>query len=160
MRKWIAEGFVRERHGLDLEEAAENCLNELINRSMIEPCFNAHGEVQACQVHDLMLDLIISKCKKENFITIIDRNFTMIGALEVRRISHQFHNRDIALVFERMSQSQVRSYNFFPAADCMPPLSKFELLRVLDMDQLDSYRYMRPESTCLDLSSINHLFLL
>ena len=112
------------------------------------------------QVHDLMLDLIISKCKKENFITIIDRNFTMIGALEVRRISHQFHNRDIALVFERMNQSQVRSYNFFPAADCMPPLSKFELLRVLDMDQLDSYRYMRPESTCLDLSSINPFFLL
>ncbi|CAD6273180.1 unnamed protein product [Miscanthus lutarioriparius] len=142
------------------QEAAENCLNELINRSMIEPCFNAHGEVQACQVHDLMLDLIISKCKKENFITIIDRNFTMIGALEVRRISHQFRNRDIALVFERMNQSQVRSYNFFPAADCMPPLSKFELLRVLDMDQLDSYRYVRPESTCLDLSSINHLFLL
>ena len=158
VRKWIAEGFVRKRHGLDLEEAAENCLNELINRSMIEPCFNAHGEVQACQVHDLMLDLIISKCKNENFITIIDRNFTMIGALEVRRISHQFHNRDIALVFERMSQSQIRSYKFFPAADCMPPLSKFELLRVLDMDQRGSY--VRPESMCLDLSAINNLFLL
>ena len=68
LRKWIAEGFVRVKHGLDLEEAAENCLNELINRSMIEPCFNAHGEVQACQVHDLMLDLIISKCKKENLL--------------------------------------------------------------------------------------------
>ena len=105
MRKWIAEGFVRERHGLDLEEAAENCLNELINRSMIEPCFNAHGEVQACQVHDLMLDLIISKCNEENFITIIDRMFTVNGALQVRRISHQINHEDMNLTVERMSPS-------------------------------------------------------
>ncbi|KAG2534806.1 hypothetical protein PVAP13_9NG085700 [Panicum virgatum] len=158
VRKWIAEGFVRERHGLDLEEAAENCFNELINRSMIKPFFNAHGEVQGCQVHDLMLDLIISKCKKENFMTIIDRNFAMIGALQVRRISHQFHNRDIALVIERVTQSQVRSCKFFSAADCMPLLSKFELLRVLDMDGPGSY--VRPEYMCLDLTAINHLFLL
>jgi len=40
LRKWIAEGFIRVKHGLDLEEAADNCFNELINRSMIQPCFN------------------------------------------------------------------------------------------------------------------------
>jgi len=84
LRKWTAEGFVRVKHGLDLEEAADNCFNELINRSMIQPCFNDDdsGEVWACQVHDLMLDLIISKCKEENFITIIDRKFTMNRANE------------------------------------------------------------------------------
>lgn len=44
----------------------------------------------------------------------------------------------------RMGPSQVRSYNTFPAADCMPSLSMFKLLRGLD----------------LDLSAINHFFLL
>ena len=159
LRKWIAEGFVRVKHGLDLEEAADNCFNELINRSMIQPCFNDDdsGEVWACQVHDLMLDLIISKCKEENFITIIDRKFTMNRASQVRWISHQFSHRDMALSVERMDRSQVRSYNTFPAADCMPPLSMFILLRVLDMDQGS---YAGPQSLCLDLSAINHFFLL
>jgi len=159
LRKWIAEGFIRVKHGLDLEEAADNCFNELINRSMIQPCFNDDdsGEVWACQVHDLMLDLIISKCKEENFITIIDRKFTMNRASQVRWISHQFSHRDMALSVERMDRSQVRSYNTFPAADCMPPLSMFILLRVLDMDQGS---YAGPQSLCLDLSAINHFFLL
>ena len=84
VRKWIAEGFVREKHGLDMQEAAVSCFNELINRSMIQPCFNEDdfGEVLTCQFHDLMLELIVSKCKEENFITIIDRKFTMNRANE------------------------------------------------------------------------------
>ncbi|CAD6273181.1 unnamed protein product [Miscanthus lutarioriparius] len=157
VKKWMAEGLVREKHGLDLEEAAENCFNELINRSMIQPCFDedGFGEVLTCQVHDLMLELIILKCKEENFITIIDRKFPMNGASQVRRISHQFHNRDMALTVESMSASQVRSYISFCVPDCMPPLSKLELLRILDM----KHRFC-VEPMCLDLSSINHLFLL
>jgi hypothetical protein len=103
VRKWLAEGFVREKHGLDLEEAAENCFNELINRSMIQPCFDDDddfGEVLICQVHDLMLELVIFKCKEENFITIIDKKYPMNGASQVCRFSHQFHvpvekNRDM-----------------------------------------------------------------
>jgi hypothetical protein len=117
--KWIAEGFIREKHGLDLEEAAENCFNELINRSMIQPCFNEDDfdKVWACQVHDLMLDLIILKCKEENFIIIIEK-YPMNGASQIRQISHQFHDRNMPLTAESMSASQVRSYISFPVADC------------------------------------------
>ncbi|WVZ95951.1 hypothetical protein U9M48_041651 [Paspalum notatum var. saurae] len=159
MRKWIAEGFVREKHGLDLEEAAENCLNELINRSMVTPIFFPNsGEMWRCRVHDLMLDLIVSKCKEENFVTIIDTEFLMNRASQVRRISHQYNSSDMALAVESMNPSLVRSYNSFRAANCVPPLSKFELLRVLDMHQGSSI--MESGSKCLDLSAINHLFLL
>ena len=106
MRKWTAEGFVREKHGLDMQEAAVSCFNELINRSMIQPCFSrSPRQVWACQVHDLILDLIISKCNEENFITIIDRMFTVNGALQVRRISHQINHEDMNLTVERMSPS-------------------------------------------------------
>ncbi|XP_066363146.1 disease resistance protein RGA5-like isoform X1 [Miscanthus floridulus] len=156
LRKWIAEGFVMEKHGLDLEEAAENCFNELINRSMIQPCFDEDdfGNVWKCQVHDLMLELIVSKCKDENFIAIIDK-FHINGASQVRRISHRFHDRDMALTVESMSASQVRSYISFPAAKCMPPLLRFGLLRVLGMEHSFSM-----EPMCIDLSAINHLFLL
>ncbi|CAN6355991.1 unnamed protein product [Urochloa humidicola] len=157
VRKWIAEGFIREKHGLDLEQVAENCFNELANRSMIQPFFDDSDEEWSCRVHDLMLDLIISKCSEENFTTIIDRQFKMNGASPVRRISHQSDNSNIAQAVDRMSLAQVRSYNSFPGVDCMPLLTKFELLRVLDIDHGS---YAVPESVCFDLSAINHLFLL
>jgi len=110
-----------------MQEAAVSCFNELINRSMIQPCFNEDdfGEVLTCQFHDLMLELIISKCKEENFITIIDRKFPMNGASQIRQISHlQLHNRDMALTVESMSASQVRTYVSLRVADCMPSFSR------------------------------------
>jgi len=60
----------------------------------------------------------------------------------------------MALTVERMSPSQVRSFNSFLAGGYLPPLSMFDLLRVLDMVQGFS---PGPESISLDLSAINHL---
>ncbi|KAF8666361.1 hypothetical protein HU200_053464 [Digitaria exilis] len=156
LRKWMAEGFIRENPCLDPEIVAENHFNELINRSMIQPSLNNFGEVWSCRVHDLMLDLIILKCTEENLTTIIDRTFNMNGASQVRRISHQLSNRGMALAVKTMRLAN-RSYKTFPAANCIPPVSRFEVLRVLDMDRGS---FVMPRSTCLDLSSINHLCLL
>ncbi|CAD6334831.1 unnamed protein product [Miscanthus lutarioriparius] len=58
------------------------------------------------------------------------------------------------LTVESVSASTVRSYISFSVADCMPPLSKFELLRVLDMEDDSLPR------RCLYLSAVNHFFLL
>ncbi|CAN6333888.1 unnamed protein product, partial [Urochloa humidicola] len=160
VRQWIAEGFVAEKYGLDIEEVAEGYFNELINRNMIQPVdSSASGEVWTCQVHDLMLDLILLKCKEENFICTIDalhNNMTVTS--QVRRISHQIHTENIPSATERMSLSQVRSYMFYRAAKCALALSKFKLLRVLNLE-LDSYGG-GPDSTGFDLSGISHLFLL
>ncbi|CAL4892346.1 unnamed protein product [Urochloa decumbens] len=159
VRQWIAEGFVPEKQGLDLEEVAEGYFNELINRNMIQPVdSSASGEVWTCQVHDLKLDLILLKCKEENFINTIDGLHNMRVTSQVRRICHQIHTENIPSGTERMSLSQVRSYMFYRAAKCALILSKFELLRVLNLE-LDSYGG-GPDSTGFDLSGISHLFLL
>ncbi|CAN6338274.1 unnamed protein product [Urochloa humidicola] len=154
---WIAEGFISEKRGLDLEDVAENYFNELINRSMVLPSFNKSGVARSFRVHDLMLDLIVSKCSEENFITINDGKYNINGACQVRRISHQFNTRDMALPVKNMESSHIRSYNSFLASACVTPLSKFQLLRVLNVDHISS---ATPESSCLSLSAINHLFLL
>ncbi|KAL6622864.1 hypothetical protein ACP70R_032743 [Stipagrostis hirtigluma subsp. patula] len=151
VKRWIGEGFVIEKRGLDLEDVAESNFNELINRSMIEP--SGPG---SCRVHDLMLDFIISKCTEENFITVIDRQYKMNGATQVRRISHQINKTSMAWAAER-SLSQVRSYHYFRMAECMAPLSKFEVLRVLVLDNGDA---ITQNSELIDLSAVNHLFLL
>ena len=125
---------------------------------MIQPVEEGIGEVMSCRVHDLMLDLILLKCTEENFITTNGCLHNMKGTSQVRRISHQFHTRNMAPAVERMNLSQLRSYMFYPAAKTVPVLSKFELLRVLHLE-LDSFG--RQDSQCLDLSnSICHLFLL
>ncbi|RCV18634.1 hypothetical protein SETIT_3G317600v2 [Setaria italica] len=155
VRRWVAEGFVSEKHGLDLEEVAGSYFDELINRSMIQPGKIIRGEMHYCRVHDLMLDHIISKCTVENFFTIIDRKYKMKQTLfPVRRLCCHFSNGNIAL--ESLRLKKVRSFTTFPASDCMqPPISKFELLRVLNLQTNPS-----PDSQCLDLSAISNLFLL
>ena len=62
---------------------------------------------------------------------------------------------NMPLTVESVNASTVRSYISFSVADCVPPLSKFELLRVLDIKPRTPMTSM-----CLDLSAINHLFLL
>lgn len=81
-----------------------------------------------------MLDLILLKCTEENFITTNGCLHNMNGTSQVRRISHQFHTRNMAPAVERMNLSQLRSYMFYPAAKCVLFLSKFELLRVLHLE--------------------------
>ncbi|CAN6355990.1 unnamed protein product, partial [Urochloa humidicola] len=158
VRQWIAEGFVPEKRGLDLEEVGEGYFNELVNRNMIQPAASSLlGEVLSCRVHDLMLDLILWKCTEENFISTVDGLDDIKGKSQARRISHQIHSRNIPPAMERMSLPQVRSYMFYPAAMSVLLLSKFELLRVLHLE-LDFMG--RSNSTCLDLSGISHLFLL
>ncbi|CAN6381783.1 unnamed protein product [Urochloa humidicola] len=158
VRQWTAEGFVPEKHGLDLEEVAEGYFNELINRNMIQPAaWSEIGEVLECQVHDLMLDLILLMCTEENFISTIDGLHNMKETSQVRRISHQIRTRNTPLATERISLPQVRSYMFYPSAKSVLILSEFELLRMLHLE-LDSFG--NPHSTCLELSDISHFFLL
>ncbi|XBJ28240.1 hypothetical protein VPH35_005376 [Triticum aestivum] len=71
VRQWIAEGLlVGSLHVQDLEAVGRNYFNELINRSMIRPCETHYGEVLSCSVHDIMLDLILSKCDRNNFLSV------------------------------------------------------------------------------------------
>ncbi|KAM0855983.1 hypothetical protein ACQ4PT_049413 [Festuca glaucescens] len=79
VRQWVAQGFVSKAHGRDPENVAEGYFNELINRSIIQPVDTDHNnEVLSCRLHDMMLDLIIHKCREENFITATDDIQAMI----------------------------------------------------------------------------------
>ena len=70
-RRWISEGFI---HGNDVEtlhNLGHHYFSELINRSLIQPeHINTRGMVEACRVHDMVLDLITSLSTKENFVIV------------------------------------------------------------------------------------------
>jgi hypothetical protein len=43
--------------------------NDLINRSLVQPIFELGDEIVGCRVHDMILHLISSLSREENFLT-------------------------------------------------------------------------------------------
>ncbi|TVU23890.1 hypothetical protein EJB05_26276 [Eragrostis curvula] len=139
--KWIAEGFIQEQQGISLFELSERYFSDLVNRSMIQAIeYEWNGEVYACRVHDMVLDLICSLSSKENFVTIIDYDRGSLSTLpsSTRRLAqHNItleHTADASMV-GTLLMPQLRSFIISKCdGDKLAPLSSFKHLRVLDME--------------------------
>lgn len=71
VRRWIAEGFVQPKAGLNssLEVEAENNLNTLIDRSLVMIAKRSYkGGTKACRIHDLLHDFCIYRAREERFL--------------------------------------------------------------------------------------------
>ncbi|CAM0885213.1 unnamed protein product [Alopecurus aequalis] len=133
---WIAEGFICEEKETSLFELGETYFNDLIDRSLVQPVFDeSSGNVEACRVHDIVLDLITSLSRKENFVTIWDGIQDSKSSQRIsRRLSLQSDRKEDHHIAPCMGLSQVRSITVFPSAAClMPHISSFDVLRVLDL---------------------------
>jgi hypothetical protein len=143
IRRWIAEGFFQgQKHQLGLIELGECCFNELVNRSLIQPIsIDVDGRAKACIVHDMMLDVICDLSSEENFITVLDFMKEDISVKrKPRRISIQKCTDELSSTrLATMSLSQVRSFTLFSSlgANQGLPLSRFRVLRVLDLEYCD-----------------------
>ncbi|XP_051230155.1 disease resistance protein PIK6-NP-like [Lolium perenne] len=159
LRRWIAEGFVSEERGRSQYEVAESYFYELINKSMVQPVgeVSYDGKVRACKVHDMMLEIIISKSAEDNFVTVVGEGRTSLSNRHrvIRRLSVQYSDNELALALENEDLSHVRSL-IVTAPGCikhLPNLAKFEALRVLDFQGLDGLEQY-------DMNSVEKLFQL
>uniref|UniRef100_A0A0E0J410 AAA+ ATPase domain-containing protein n=1 Tax=Oryza nivara TaxID=4536 RepID=A0A0E0J410_ORYNI len=137
IRRWIAEGFITEEHGKTAEEVAEDNLNELIGRNLIKPVNNSsNGKVKSCQIHDMVLQYIVSKSSDENFITVIGGHWqTPFPSYKVRRLSVHKSDRQETEMVERMKLSHVRSLTVLESFSALhSTMLKFQILQVLDLD--------------------------
>ncbi|XP_048566523.1 disease resistance protein RGA5-like isoform X1 [Triticum urartu] len=164
VKRWVVEGFLTEDYGpYGREEIAESHFNELINRNMIQiGKLDYCGHVLSCRVHDLMLNFIIVKSTDENFITIInDVHSTKKGHLEAHRLSLQVKNSEYSQVLADMDLAKARSCNFWGPCELVPPLSRFQLLRVLSLyiDHRRHYCSRGNQQQC-DLSPLRGLLQL
>lgn len=135
VRRWIAEGFIPGMQGKTAEEVGGSYFNELINRGMIQPiCDSYDGKPGSCRIHDLILDLIISKSVEENFITLL--GYESVGpklSRKVRRLSIKDTNEDKCIP-EMMDQSHIRSLSIFGRVGARFSFRNFISLRVLDLE--------------------------
>lgn len=119
----MCENFRRTRRKL---------FNEPINRSMIHPIdIEYDGQARACHVHDIILDLIVSKADDEIFARLINRKDAVVSDLKVRRILLDYCSQEFST--KSLVVSQARSLSVFGHYEQLFPLWKFNTLRVVDI---------------------------
>ncbi|CAM0148817.1 unnamed protein product [Urochloa decumbens] len=142
VRKLVAEGFVSGSISRDAWHVAEDYLNELVNRSMIiqhvRMSYGYYGppKMPYYKVHDMMLEMILKKCRENNFAKLVhDQQEEAIADLQVKvrrlavHISDAKDDTEVDVIIGR-HLSKVRSLSVF-GANCVPPLSELRFLRVL-----------------------------
>jgi chaperonin cofactor prefoldin len=66
---WIAEGFIQHIGKRNIEDVADDYLEELIDRNLIQVAARrSDGGVEKCRIHDLLRDLCITKSAEEKFL--------------------------------------------------------------------------------------------
>ncbi|KAF8690507.1 hypothetical protein HU200_040865 [Digitaria exilis] len=106
--------------------------------------------VYACQLHDMVLEVIIKLSAEEGFVTTSLSDGQQAGAPSlhhrdiIRRLSIHSSSNTNASINENKDLSKVRSLDVFGNAGLMPALSRFRVLRVLQVED------------CTDLDK-NHL---
>ncbi|KAJ1265121.1 hypothetical protein BS78_08G054800 [Paspalum vaginatum] len=131
------------RQGLSVEDVAETCFKQLIERKIMRPLeHNSNGSVKSCRVHDMVLEYIISKAAEENFITVVGSHWSMsTGSNKVRRLSVHGSDPKRAKSVDSMNLSHVRSLNVFENLDKLHFKSfKTGIVQVLDLEGCKGFR--------------------
>ncbi|CAL5066562.1 unnamed protein product [Urochloa decumbens] len=132
--RWIAEGFVRARAGMTINDIGKSYFNDLMNRSMILPSrkVRIEGMVKSCRVHDVMRDIMVSISREENFVDQLQGNGRNVAEENVRHVAYHGSKWPKS----GMDWAHVRSLSFFVEERMERPLGclpKLRMLRVLDL---------------------------
>ncbi|KAJ6818206.1 putative MO25-like protein [Iris pallida] len=173
IRLWIAEGFIPRHDRGTIEETAEDCLEELTQRCMVQVVSRKSNRrsIKSCRVHDLLRELAVSEAKEDGFVIIYNKENQDAASPPGPGRRATFHNLDglkgltipniRSLLAFNMRQPNFRDY-----------VAQLKLLRVIDLKGADNIkslpkeikamihlRYLGLRSTCLEVipSSIDYL---
>ncbi|KAM3298927.1 hypothetical protein ACQJBY_040427 [Aegilops geniculata] len=156
LKRWIAEGLVAEVRGLTLMEVAEAYYDELVSRSMIdrscEIVCSRDGRMETCRVHDMVLEVMVSKSLEANFVSLVGGPYSRMSYGSIRRLS--IHGGEVEASMdspsnniaashsrkndtEGMKLEHVRSLSMFDLeghTQVLDRLGEFSLLRLLDLE--------------------------
>ncbi|CDP15687.1 unnamed protein product [Coffea canephora] len=128
VRLWSAERFVGKREGMTVEDVGYNYLRELVNRSLIQVTAGFYkGIPYECRIHDLVREVVLSKAREQNMITITTGQCTNWLSEKVRRLVVHSSSSDT----EQHQESQCYSFNHlrsFITIESMNPLISRTLL--------------------------------
>ncbi|CAM0907727.1 unnamed protein product [Alopecurus aequalis] len=132
--RWVAEGFIYREGTYTVNELAEMCFNELVDRGLVQMVNEKYIEPNSCRVHDMILDFIISKAIEDNFFTLVGVPIVPINVkAKIRRLSLQVGRWGNSTMTARdLLLSHSRSLIVFGNSREIPLLDKFRYLRIMD----------------------------
>ncbi|RWR84251.1 putative disease resistance RPP8-like protein 2 [Cinnamomum micranthum f. kanehirae] len=84
----LPAGFIRQKGNKLMEDAAEDYLEELVSRSMIQIANKrSNGSIHKCRIHDLLHELSISEARENNFFAVHNDNDSSSSSTSVRRLA-------------------------------------------------------------------------
>ncbi|XP_048554083.1 disease resistance protein RGA5-like isoform X2 [Triticum urartu] len=156
-KQWVAEGLISAPAEKGKMEIAGSYFDMLVSMGMIQHIDVDYGnDVVYYAVHHMVHDIITSKSREENFVTVIDYSQRAVRFSNmVSRLSLQFGSATYATTPARIGLSQMRSLAYTGLMSCLPSISEFKLLRVLIL-----HIWADQPSTGVDLECISGLLLL
>ncbi|CDP04754.1 unnamed protein product [Coffea canephora] len=139
---WISERFVQKTEGKSLEDAANDFLKDLVDRSLVMVSkHRTMGGAKACRIHDLVHEFCVKKAKEENFLHIVRRGKDLSCLTDlskpVRRVCDQ--NASNSKILEIMPPfPELRGLLLFKNSGLMPKKKDLgsKVLEVLDLGNL------------------------
>ncbi|KAF8410445.1 hypothetical protein HHK36_002974 [Tetracentron sinense] len=149
IRLWVAEGFIQQGDETEgssiqqgdetMEDVAEDYLNELIDRSLIQVAKRSQDRIEEChvRVHDLLRDLAIKKANEVKFFSIYGNLSSPPPSAKSRR--HAIHSEVESYVSLNCPRTGLRSLLLLNRTTLSIEQRKFifrgfKLLRVLDLE--------------------------
>ncbi|XP_060174804.1 disease resistance protein RPP13-like [Lycium barbarum] len=109
MRLWMADGLI-PRGEERMEDVAQDFLNELIRRSLVQVVKTFWEEVTECRIHDLLRDLAIQKASEVKFFHTYGPREQSTSSSCRRHTIHGQGERYLTLDFSKLN---LRSVTFF-----------------------------------------------
>ncbi|XP_075670915.1 disease resistance protein RPM1-like [Castanea sativa] len=135
-RLWIAEGFVREKGGMTLEDVAQDYLNQLIHRSLVQVDEEDFiGKIRKCRVHDMMHEVILSRSEELSFDLMSMSKYSNFERSS-RRLSIQ---NNVNTRLQNITTSQTRSILILgvdevPNSFLSTCFANFKLMKIMDCE--------------------------
>ncbi|XP_057765395.1 disease resistance protein RPM1-like [Salvia miltiorrhiza] len=137
IRLWVAERFAVATDDQTAEEVAEDYLNQLIQRNLLDVCsWDIDGRrPRNCRVLNLVLKFIIQKCKDESFASIFPKDNTNQNQNhKIRRLSVH----DSCQLFKEDGDHYASIRSMFLLRELNPSnfeknLQKLKLIKVVDV---------------------------
>ncbi|CAN6181183.1 unnamed protein product [Urochloa humidicola] len=152
---WVAEDFVPKKLGIGLFDVGEGYFNDLVNRSLIQAVESkSKGIIDGCRVHDMVLDLVRSLSREENFVTILlDNDEGTSSISNARRLAHQKSTMDAELDNHK-GMEKMRSFIAYRCCNNKElSFQSFKVLRVLNLEHV----YMKSWHNAKCLGNLLHL---
>ncbi|KAL2514996.1 putative disease resistance RPP8-like protein 4 [Forsythia ovata] len=132
---WVANRFIKPDRSKSLEEVAEECLKDLVDRNLIVARQVSYSlEVDTCSIHDALRDFCLMKSKEEKFNSHVEYLPGVHDNLRQVSILTDLKNQIPTFALAHNRDLRVRSVTFFfrNSPSDIHFITNFRLLRVLD----------------------------